>query len=95
MATWAQVVDGVVRNPVTVNPEQCFSPEWLANNPSFVDVPDGTRHGAVSNGDGTFANPVVPTPAPRQKALTKAEFEGHLAANGNNLESSLANWPTA
>lgn len=33
-----------------------FNPEWLSANP-FVIVPDGTLHGAVDNGNGTFTNP--------------------------------------
>lgn len=57
MTTWAQVADGNVINVVTAEPARCFTAEWLENNPPFLIVPDGTQHGATSNGDGTFTNP--------------------------------------
>lgn len=94
MTTWAQVIGGVVHNPVTDDPANCFTAEWLAANPPFIEVPDGTLHGATDNGNGTYTNPVVVTPDPPPKALTKPEFEELLADNGGVLQDALDNWPT-
>jgi hypothetical protein len=33
--------------------------ETLWQDHTFKEVPDGTKHGAKDNGDGTYANPVV------------------------------------
>ena len=64
--TWAQVVAGVVLNPVTKDPAECFTSDWLEANPPFIEGPDGTKHGARSNGDGTYTNPPEPAPEPEQ-----------------------------
>lgn len=46
-----------------------FHPDWLAKNP-FIVVPDGTLHGAIDNGNGTFTNvpPQVKPPEPNNPA---------------------------
>lgn len=62
--TWAQVIDGVVHNPVTAHPSECFAAAWLAANPPFIEVPDGTKHGATDNGNGVFTNPLPPEKQP-------------------------------
>lgn len=54
---WAQIIDGIVQNPIKVNPSDCFTSEWLASNPPFIEVPEETQHGAVDNGDRTYTNP--------------------------------------
>lgn len=62
----------------------CFHPEFLAENP-FAVVPDGTRHGAKDNGNGTFTN--LPLPAPvtvPERLLRKDARAVVIAALGGN-----------
>ncbi len=65
MTTFARLVDGVALDcqilATATELAARFHPEWLAKHP-FVVVPDGTIHGAVDNGNGTFTNPVLPEP---------------------------------
>ena len=57
-------------------------------------VPTGTQSGAKSNGDGTYTNPdPPPNPAPKFAALDKSAFQALYAANGNDINSTLAAWP--
>lgn len=68
MTTYARIVNGIVLDVVITPPAlaERFAPDWLAAQ-TFVVVPDGTEHGAISNGDGTYTNPpVVPPPTPPQ-----------------------------
>lgn len=64
MTTFARIVGGfAIDCRVQASATElaaCFHPDWLAKNP-FVQVPDGTLHGAKDNGNGTFTNhvPVV------------------------------------
>lgn len=71
---WAQIINGRAVNPVTVDPADCYAAEWLAEQPPFVEVPDGTLHGAVDNGDGTFTNPVE---ASKPRILSKTAFQDY------------------
>lgn len=64
---FAQVFDGHAHNPC-VNPQECFTEEWILDEANaghpFSQVPDGTKHGAIDNGDGTFTNPPDPSTIP-------------------------------
>ncbi len=57
MTTYAEVVDGIAANPVPGDPKDYFPEEWLAKNPPFQIVPDGTQHGAKDDGAGGWNNP--------------------------------------
>ncbi len=68
MSTFARIVDGVALDCQVADDASelaaRFHPEWLARNP-FTQVPDGTAHGAVSDGHGGWINPPpAPVPAP-------------------------------
>lgn len=103
MATFAHIAPGSseVLDPRIAGSIEEYKASWgeLAETTwadhTFKQVTDGTVHGAIDNGDGTFTNPVVVAPAPMPKALNKAEFQAHYAANGNSLQAALDNWPTA
>ena len=77
------------------------SDDYLARFPAtdtsaweVVEVPDGTKHGAHVNGDGTYTNPPTPAPpAPAPLAITKDQFSALYAANGNDIIATLAAWP--
>lgn len=60
MSTFARIVNGCAVDcrvqASAADLAACFHPDWLAKNP-FVIVPDGTLHGAIDNGNGTFTNP--------------------------------------
>lgn len=75
---------------------QVFADGVWSNVPwKIVHVPDGTIDGAKDNGDGTFSAPPSPSiPIPQPVALTKTAFEAFYASNGNNLTTTLDNWPT-
>lgn len=60
----------------------------------IAEVPDGTCHGAKSNGDGTYTNQIAPTPPVSFRALDKSQFEALYSANNLSIMSTLANWPT-
>jgi hypothetical protein len=103
MTTFAQVYDGCAHNIVIGSDfdsamDGKFAPAYvkseIAAGRSWSEVPDGTLHGATANGDGTFTNPtpLVPTPVPL--AINKAQFQALYAQNGNDLNQTLANWPT-
>lgn len=102
MATFAHFAPSAteVLDPRVADTVEDYKASWGAlaettwSRHTFKQVTDGTVHGAKDNGDGTFTNPTVPTPSPVLKALTKAQFEAHLLANGNDLTAALANWPT-
>ena len=88
MTTFARVVDGIALDCQTAatatDIASRFHPAWLATHP-FIVVPDGTRHGAMDNGDGTFTNPPAPVPAIVARSLSRQELRDHLVAQfGNN-----------
>lgn len=65
MATWAKIEGGhayeiVVGDTIDAALDGKRHPDWIAANKArYAKVPDGTEHGATSNGDGTFAKPAV------------------------------------
>lgn len=65
MTTFARIVGGFALDcqiaATATELAARFHPEWLAKNP-FIVVPDGTLHGALDNGNGTFSNPLPPVP---------------------------------
>jgi len=79
MITYARIVDGYAVD-VTITPPELneqFNPDWLKNHP-FIQVPNGTQHGAVDNGDGTYTNPPPrPTPDFIFKILSKTAFQDY------------------
>lgn len=102
MTTYAQVYDGTAHNVAVGDSfdqatEGKFNAQWVANeiaeSRSWSVVPDGTLHGATDNNDGTFTNPVPPTPDPQPLPITKAQFQALYAAKGNDLTATLAAWP--
>lgn len=81
MTTYAQVHSGIAHNVIPRAPEECFPASWIeketdAGRP-FSVVPDGTKHGARDNGNGTFTNPASTATT---KVLTSTQFHA-LAAS--------------
>lgn len=81
MTTYAQVIDNRAYNVFIGDDLNSalsgkVNPEWaqneIANGRNWSVVPDGTIHGAISNGDGTYINPIVP--APDFRTLTGSQF---------------------
>lgn len=74
MTTYARIIGGYAVDVCVTPPELGvrFNPEWLARQ-TFVVVPDGTTHGAIDNGDGTFTNqPPPPPPQPPEPQISEA-----------------------
>lgn len=78
MPTFAKISGGKANNVVICANQaavaQCFHPDWLAaqgGTMAWTQVPDGTRHGATDNGNGTFTNPAVATTPP---TISKTAF---------------------
>lgn len=93
MTTYARIVDGRAYDCQTASsPAELakrYHPQWLAANP-FTVVPDGTLHGAVDNGNGTFTNPpIVQTYVDR--VLLRKEARDHVvqALGGSGSGSAL------
>lgn len=73
--TWAQIIGGKAVNVVTADPVLCFPAEWLAGQPPFIQVPDGTQNYAADNGDGTFTSPPDAPTSPL--VLDSADWKGY------------------
>lgn len=98
MTTFAHIETGQALDPWENTTEGDYCARFPGIDTSGWDVsevPDGTQHGAKSDGNGGWINPAEPSPPPSPpKALTKAEFQALYAANGNDLTAALQNWPT-
>lgn len=102
MSTFARVVDGHASDvQVCADKQEILKrypfeqiEEWGGLD-AFIQVPDGTEHGAKSDGNGGWVNPTHPTPTPQPVPLTKEQFESLYAANGADITKTLAAWPTA
>ena len=80
MTTWAEIQTGMAMNVVTADPTTCFAADWLAKNPPFSVVPDGTQPNAKTDGSGGWNNPdgshvdkigvFTPGPAPQKPVTT-------------------------
>lgn len=104
MTTFAQVFDGCAHNVVVGETfdaaiDGTYNATWVQNEIDagrpWTIVPDGTKHGAVANGDGTFTNPSAPVHQTTPQPITKAQFQALYSANGNDLTATLAAWPEA
>jgi len=83
MTTYARIVnnktiDVVVPDPALV-PWASNDAEWLAKlypdtHKDFVEVPDGTKDGAIDNEDGTYINPPKAT-TPEQHPIIYTDLE--------------------
>ncbi len=80
MTTFARVLGGYALDCLTASDASGlaarFHPDWLAAHP-FVIVPDGTKHGAADNGDGTFTNPIPVVQPPVDAMLSRADLIAH------------------
>ena len=94
MATWAETQTGMALNVVTADPTECFAADWLAKNPPFTVVPDGTQSSAKTDGAGGWNNPdgshvdkngvFTPGPAPQKPvATTKQQILDQIAVLTN------------
>jgi len=77
MTTYARIENGIALDPVmaasAVEAKGLFGP--IADAWVFVEVPDGTKHGALDNGDGTYTNPQPAEAAVVPATLTKVQFQ--------------------
>ncbi len=65
MTTFAHIEDGKALDPhVNVSATEYLRRYAIDTTAAWnvVEVPDGTLHGAIDNGDGTFTNPAPPIP---------------------------------
>lgn len=76
MKTFALIVDGMALQCVDLPEKQdltkAFHPQALAEYggiDAFTEVPYGTKHGARSDGNGGYTNPVAPSPLLKWDAL--------------------------
>lgn len=95
--TYAQIIGGFVQNCVDRPVGECFSPDYIASETDagrpWVAVPDGTLSGAKDMGDGTFQNPVLPTPT-GGRDINRAEFlDIAMATNPAVFNAILAGMP--
>ena len=84
MAIYGKVVGGKAIDVFNTRDAHGLLPAWAADDQAFADklfpgstlLPDGTENGATDNGDGTYTNPVKPTPAPKPlgRDLTSKEL---------------------
>lgn len=78
MSTFARLVDGFALDCQEASSMQelstRFHPDWFVKNP-FISVPDGTRHGARDNGNGTFTNPPASAGAAIPHVLSASAFQ--------------------
>lgn len=63
MTTYARIDNGYALDCQTASDLNVlasrYHPEWFARQ-TFIVVPDGTKHGAIDNGNGTFTNQGLP-----------------------------------
>lgn len=92
MSIFARIVDGSaldIQIVATINEaESRFHKDlvstWNLNNQGFIEVPDGTKHNAKDNGDGTFTNPVEPVMSQPIK-YDAAEFSSSIKRKSKKL----------
>lgn|GEM_PF-1830406 len=77
MTTFARIESGIAFDPVVAASAEAakaiFGP--IADAWVFTLVPDGTKHGARDNGDGTFTNPIPRAVEPTYSSLSKVQFQ--------------------
>jgi len=87
MTTFARIVGGYAVDCQTASSIEVlatrFHPEWLAKNP-FVIVPDGTLHGALDNGNGTFTNPSPPPVSLIDRVLNENDLIDYVTGQLGN-----------
>ncbi len=81
MTTFARLADGYALDcqhaDTATQLAARFHPDWLAAHP-FIQVPDGTLHGARDNGNGTFTNPIVVPPPLPDAVLSRQQLRKHI-----------------
>lgn len=98
MTTFAHIETGQALDPreaVSWDAYYDVSQPTLRDRWDITAVPDGTEHGATSDGNGGWVNPVKPTPPVVSAfvALDKTAFLAMYAANGGDLTATLDGWP--
>jgi hypothetical protein len=85
MSTYARIKDGFAVDVIVTPPELVdrFHPEWLSRH-TFIIVPDGTKHGAKDNGNGTFTNTAVPAVVTVNAVLGADAFIDYMTAQLGN-----------
>lgn len=64
--------------------------EGVSQGWTVTEVPSGTQHGAKDNGNGTFTNPVVSTPTPQPRILSKTQFQDYVVTVIGGVPDGMA-----
>lgn len=77
MATFAHIETGAALDPIereSADAYRALFAQSVTQSWTVAEVPDGTQHGAMPNGDGTYTNPANPQPQ-ADVVFDKADFK--------------------
>lgn len=92
MTTFAHTETGQALDPATANDSAEYAARFNAEAMigwEIAQVPDGTRHGARSNGDGTYTSPATVSVA-RPLILSKTAFQDYAVLQLGGGEAGMA-----